>query len=70
MTNMRSVCTFTGFNKVCFLGCDCNSTAEKNNIPWREMTKEILESEVYKELDGIQNQSLVYPDCNFILLYI
>ncbi|KAK2380846.1 S-adenosyl-L-methionine-dependent methyltransferase superfamily protein [Trifolium repens] len=38
------------------------STAEKNNIPWREMTKEILESEVYKELDGIQNQSLVYPD--------
>ncbi|PNX92828.1 menaquinone biosynthesis methyltransferase ubiE, partial [Trifolium pratense] len=37
-------------------------TAEKNNIPWREMTKEILESEVYKELDGIQNQSLVYPD--------
>jgi hypothetical protein len=47
-----------------------HSTAEKNNIPWREMTKEILESEVYKELDGIQNQSLVYPDCNFILLYI
>lgn len=38
------------------------STAEKNNIPWREMTKEILESEVYKELDSIQNQSLVYPD--------
>jgi len=32
------------------------------------MTKEILESEVYKELDSIQNQSLVYPDCNFILL--
>ncbi|GAU22567.1 hypothetical protein TSUD_93350 [Trifolium subterraneum] len=38
------------------------STAEKNNIPWREMTKKILESEVYKELDGIQNRSLVYPD--------
>lgn len=38
------------------------STAEKNNIPWREMTKEILESEVYRELDSIQNQSLVYPD--------
>ncbi|KAK7257371.1 hypothetical protein RIF29_31300 [Crotalaria pallida] len=38
------------------------STAEKNNIPWREMTKEILESEVYRELDNIQNQSLVYPD--------
>ncbi|XP_057450765.1 uncharacterized protein LOC130742679 isoform X2 [Lotus japonicus] len=38
------------------------STAEKNNIPWREMTKEILESEVYRELDSIQNRSLVYPD--------
>ncbi|CAK8577102.1 unnamed protein product [Lathyrus sativus] len=38
------------------------STAEKNNIPWREMTKEILESDVYKELDSIQNKSLVYPD--------
>jgi hypothetical protein len=45
------------------------STAEKNNIPWREMTKEILESEVYKELDSIQNQSLVYPDCNFIFTF-
>ena len=39
------------------------STAEKNNIPWREMTKEILESDVYKELDSIQNESLLYPDC-------
>ncbi|CAI8617459.1 unnamed protein product [Vicia faba] len=38
------------------------STAEKNNIPWREMTKEILESDVYKELDSIQNKSLLYPD--------
>ncbi|KAI4333886.1 hypothetical protein L6164_018640 [Bauhinia variegata] len=38
------------------------STAEKNNIPWREMTKEILESDVYKELESIQNRSLVYPD--------
>ncbi|XP_004505505.2 uncharacterized protein [Cicer arietinum] len=38
------------------------STAEKNNIPWREMTKEILESQVYKEMDTIQNHSLVYPD--------
>ncbi|XP_028238039.1 uncharacterized protein LOC114417134 isoform X2 [Glycine soja] len=38
------------------------STAEKNNIPWRQMAKEILESEVYRELDNIQNQSLVYPD--------
>lgn len=45
-----------------------HSTAEKNKIPWREMTKEILESDVYKELDTIQNKSLVYPDCNFILL--
>ncbi|XP_061367318.1 uncharacterized protein LOC133310403 isoform X2 [Gastrolobium bilobum] len=39
-----------------------DSTAEKNNIPWREMAKEILESDVYKEMDSIQNHSLVYPD--------
>ncbi|KAF7146052.1 hypothetical protein RHSIM_Rhsim04G0074100 [Rhododendron simsii] len=39
-----------------------NSTAEKTNIPWREMTREILESEVYKEMDSIQNSSIVYPD--------
>ncbi|KAL5707564.1 hypothetical protein ACHQM5_018454 [Ranunculus cassubicifolius] len=38
------------------------STAEKNNVPWREMTREILESEVYKEIDSIQDPSLVYPD--------
>ncbi|CAK7323652.1 unnamed protein product [Dovyalis caffra] len=38
------------------------STAEKGNIPWREMTQEILESDVYKELESIQNPSLVYPD--------
>ncbi|KAG4967855.1 hypothetical protein AAZX31_12G116000 [Glycine max] len=38
------------------------STAEKNNIPWRKMAQEILESEVYRELESIQNQSLVYPD--------
>lgn len=39
------------------------STAEKNNIPWREMSKEILESDVYKEMESIQNPSIVYPDC-------
>ncbi|XP_057472828.1 uncharacterized protein LOC130761363 [Actinidia eriantha] len=38
------------------------STAEKTNIPWREMTREILQSEVYKEMDSIQNSSIVYPD--------
>lgn len=43
-----------------------NSTAEKTNIPWREMTREILESEVYKEMDSIQNSSIVYPDCKFL----
>uniref|UniRef100_A0A7N0VEH8 Methyltransferase domain-containing protein n=1 Tax=Kalanchoe fedtschenkoi TaxID=63787 RepID=A0A7N0VEH8_KALFE len=37
-------------------------TAEKNNIPWREKTKEILESEVYQEFEKVQNPSLVYPD--------
>ncbi|GFZ12876.1 hypothetical protein Acr_23g0012610 [Actinidia rufa] len=41
------------------------STAEKTNIPWREMTREILQSEVYKEMDSIRNSSIVYPDCNF-----
>ncbi|KAI7740571.1 hypothetical protein M8C21_027691, partial [Ambrosia artemisiifolia] len=38
------------------------STAEKMNVPWREMTKEILESDVYKEMEGIENKSIVYPD--------
>ncbi|KAJ0054502.1 hypothetical protein Pint_02401 [Pistacia integerrima] len=38
------------------------STAEKNNIPWREMSKEILESDVYKEMESVQNPSTVYPD--------
>ncbi|KAF6176091.1 hypothetical protein GIB67_000185 [Kingdonia uniflora] len=41
------------------------STAEKTNVPWREMTREILESQVYEEMGSIQNTSLVYPDCNF-----
>jgi len=30
------------------------------------MVKHILELEVYKELDNIQNKCLVYPDCNFL----
>lgn len=38
------------------------STAEKTNIPWRKMTKEILESEVYKEMESIEDTSLLYPD--------
>lgn len=38
------------------------STAEKTNIPWREMTKEILESDVYKEMESIQDPSIIYPD--------
>ncbi|XP_028778212.1 uncharacterized protein LOC114734738 isoform X1 [Neltuma alba] len=38
------------------------STAEKNNIPWREMAKEILESDAYKELESIRDHSLEYPD--------
>ncbi|VFQ88002.1 unnamed protein product [Cuscuta campestris] len=38
------------------------STAEKNNIPWREMAKGILESDVYKEMEIIENQSIQYPD--------
>lgn len=42
------------------------STAEKTNVPWREMTKEILESDVYKEMESIENPSIVYPDCKFL----
>ncbi|KAK9689899.1 hypothetical protein RND81_09G089400 [Saponaria officinalis] len=38
------------------------STAEKSNIPWREMTREVLESEVYKEIESVQNPDIVYPD--------
>ncbi|KAK8519352.1 hypothetical protein V6N13_133279 [Hibiscus sabdariffa] len=38
------------------------STAEKKSIPWRQMANEILESDVYKELDTIRNPSLQYPD--------
>ncbi|KAK4385988.1 Arsenite methyltransferase [Sesamum angolense] len=38
------------------------STAEKANIPWRDMTKEILESDVYSEKDAIEDPSIVYPD--------
>ncbi|EEF26152.1 conserved hypothetical protein, partial [Ricinus communis] len=38
------------------------STAEKNDIPWREMRKEILESEVYKEIESVRNPLVVYPD--------
>ncbi|CAK9143370.1 unnamed protein product [Ilex paraguariensis] len=41
------------------------STAEKTNIPWREMTRKILESDVYEEMESIQDPSIVYPDCNF-----
>lgn len=29
------------------------------------MTKEILESEVYKEMESVENPNIVYPDCNF-----
>ncbi|KAH0723777.1 hypothetical protein KY289_006821 [Solanum tuberosum] len=39
-----------------------HSTAEKTNIPWTEMTKEILDSDVYKELESIENPAIVYPD--------
>ncbi|KAJ3682628.1 hypothetical protein LUZ60_015201 [Juncus effusus] len=39
------------------------STAEKSNVPWREMSKEILEeAEVYKLFDEIRDPDLVYPD--------
>lgn len=34
------------------------------------MTGEILESDVYKELDTIQNPSIVYPHCNSLFLLL
>uniref|UniRef100_J3N1B8 Methyltransferase type 11 domain-containing protein n=2 Tax=Oryza brachyantha TaxID=4533 RepID=J3N1B8_ORYBR len=37
-------------------------TAEKSNIPWREMTKQVLESDVYELFDRIRDLNLVYPD--------
>ncbi|KAK3157371.1 hypothetical protein QOZ80_2AG0120560 [Eleusine coracana subsp. coracana] len=37
-------------------------TAEKSNIPWREMTKKVLESDVYEVFERIRDPSLVYPD--------
>ncbi|CAA6673752.1 unnamed protein product [Spirodela intermedia] len=37
-------------------------TAEKSNVPWKAMAKEILESDVYKEMERIQDPSIVYPD--------
>ncbi|KAL2497442.1 methyltransferase 25 domain-containing protein [Abeliophyllum distichum] len=38
------------------------STAEKTSIPWREMTKDVLESDVYEEMEIIEDRSIVYPD--------
>ncbi|KAJ4771808.1 Ubiquinone biosynthesis O-methyltransferase [Rhynchospora pubera] len=38
------------------------STAEKANVPWRVMSKEILESNVYQLFDELRNPNLVYPD--------
>uniref|UniRef100_A0ACD5TGV2 Uncharacterized protein n=1 Tax=Avena sativa TaxID=4498 RepID=A0ACD5TGV2_AVESA len=37
-------------------------TAEKSNIPWREMTKKVLESDVYEVFERIRNPNIVYPD--------
>ncbi|XP_072958422.1 uncharacterized protein [Typha angustifolia] len=37
-------------------------TAEKSNVPWRDMAKKILESDVYEELEKIRDPSVVYPD--------
>jgi ubiquinone/menaquinone biosynthesis C-methylase UbiE len=37
-------------------------TAEKSNIPWREMTKKVLESDVYEVFERIRDPNIVYPD--------
>lgn len=44
-----------------------DSTAEKSNIPWRDMAREILESDVHKEFERIRDPSVVYPDCELSL---
>lgn len=38
------------------------STAEKNGVPWRQRYKELETSDVYKELELIEDKSIVYPD--------
>lgn len=45
-------------------------TAEKSNIPWREMTKEVLESDVYEVFERIQDPNLVYPDCELTSAFL
>ncbi|XP_037448163.1 uncharacterized protein LOC119317766 [Triticum dicoccoides] len=37
-------------------------TAEKSNIPWREMTRKVLESDVYEVFERIRDPDIVYPD--------
>ncbi|GAQ82093.1 hypothetical protein KFL_001000150 [Klebsormidium nitens] len=38
------------------------STAEKNGVPWRRHFKELETSDVYKELELIEDKSILYPD--------
>lgn len=38
------------------------STAEKNGVPWRRHFKDLETSDVYKELELIEDKSIVYPD--------
>ncbi|KAL4186568.1 hypothetical protein AMTRI_Chr09g34570 [Amborella trichopoda] len=38
------------------------STAQKKEIPWVEMRKQIMSSDVYKEKAAVEDPSLVYPD--------
>ena len=42
-------------------------TAEKSNVPWREMTKKVLESDVYEVFERIRDPNIVYPDCEFTI---
>ncbi|KAF7090872.1 hypothetical protein CFC21_093553 [Triticum aestivum] len=37
-------------------------TAEKSNIPWREMTRKVLESDVYEVFERIRDPNIIYPD--------
>ncbi|XP_047946077.1 uncharacterized protein LOC125192521 [Salvia hispanica] len=61
---VRALISFKPLHSVMKLGARqvLISTAEKASIPWRDMTKEILESDVYKEKDSIEDTSIVYPD--------
>lgn len=63
--SLMLIYSFCEMSWIWLLNCEWYSTAEKKDIPWREMTQEVLESDVYKEFETVENPSLIYPDCKF-----